>query len=485
MQLADPELKRTQCYINGRFVDAPDGATFLVVNPADSSEVAMVADADAATTAQAIEAASVAFPDWRGRTAKARAAILKTWFDLVMAAQDDLAVIMTTEQGKPLAESRGEVAYGASFIEWFAEEGKRVYGDVIPTHAEGKRILVTKAPVGVVGAITPWNFPIAMIARKAAAALAAGCTFVVKPAEDTPLCALALAELAQRAGIPPGVFNVVPGSRSAVIGGELTSNPLVKKITFTGSTATGRLLLEQCAATVKRTSMELGGNAPFIVFDDADLDAAVDGAVASKYRNAGQTCVCANRILVQEGIYDAFVERLAEKARAFRLGNGLDDGVTMGPLIHARAAEGVDEKVAQALSAGAQAVIGGHRSDLGECFYEPTVLTGVDATMRVFSEEIFGPVAPVFPFADEDEAIARANDTIYGLAAYFYARDIGRVYRVMEGLDYGMVAVNDGMLSTEVAPFGGVKQSGMGREGSKYGIEDYLDIKYTLIGGLG
>lgn len=484
MQLSDPDLFRTQCYVNGRFVDAPEGAQFIVLNPADGSEVAMVADADAAFTEQAIEAAALAFPDWRRQTAKARAAILRRWFELTIAAKADLATLMTTEQGKPLAEAKGEVGYGAAFIEWFAEEGKRVYGDVIPPHAEGKRILVTKEPVGVVGAITPWNFPIAMITRKAAAALAAGCTFVVKPAEDTPLCALALAELAHRAGIPPGVFNVVTGSRSAVIGGEFTSNPEVRKITFTGSTATGRKLLEQSAGTVKRTSMELGGNAPFIVFDDADLDAAVAGAVASKYRNAGQTCVCANRILVQEKIHDAFVERLADKARAFRLGSGLDPDVTMGPLIHARAAEGVAEKVTQAIEGGAEAVTGGGRSDLGECFFEPTVLTGVDRTMRVFSEEIFGPVAPVFRFSDEDEAVAMANDTIYGLAAYFYARDVGRIFRVLEGLEYGMVAVNDGMLSTEVAPFGGVKQSGMGREGSKYGIEDYLNVKYGLIGGL-
>ena len=484
MQLSDPDLFRTQCYVNGRFVDAPEGAQFIVLNPADGSEVAMVADADAALTEQAIEAAALAFPDWRRQTAKARAAILRRWFELVTAATDDLATLMTTEQGKPLAEAKGEVGYGAGFIEWFAEEGKRVYGDVIPPHAEGKRILVTKEPVGVVGAITPWNFPIAMITRKAAAALAAGCTFVVKPAEDTPLCALALAELAQRAGIPPGVFNVVTGSRSAVIGGELTANPKVRKITFTGSTATGRRLLEQSAGTVKRTSMELGGNAPFIVFDDADLDAAVAGAVASKYRNAGQTCVCANRILVQERIHDAFVERLAEKGAAFHLGNGLDPDVTMGPLIHARAAEEVEAKVTQAIEGGAEAVIGGGRSNLGECFFEPTVLTGVDRTMRVFSEEIFGPVAPVFRFSDEDEAVAMANDTIYGLAAYLYARDVGRIFRVLEGLEYGMVAVNDGMLSTEVAPFGGVKQSGMGREGSKYGIEDYLNVKYGLIGGL-
>ena len=484
MQLQDQALLKQQGYINGEWVDAPNGATLAVTDPATGAEIARVADLDAAATRRAIAAAEQALPAWKAKTAKERARLLRNWYQLIVAAKDDLAVIMTTEQGKPLFEAAGEVLYGASFIEWFAEEGKRVYGDIIPTHASDKRILVTKEAIGVVAAITPWNFPNAMIARKAAPALAAGCTIVIKPAKETPLSALALAELAHRAGIPAGVLNVVVGSSSSAIGGELTANPAVRKLSFTGSTRVGKLLLKQCADTVKKTSMELGGNAPFIVFDDADLDQAVAGALVSKYRNAGQTCVCANRLLVQASVYPQFVAKLAAKVAEFKLGHGLDAGTVIGPMINPGAVEDVHALVEEALSKGATALVGGAPAAEGACFYQPTILTGVTPAMRVFREEIFGPIAPILSFKDEAEAIALANDTEYGLAAYFYARDMGRIWRVMEGLEYGMVAINEGVLSTELAPFGGIKESGSGREGSKYGIEDYLEIKYALLGGV-
>ncbi|MEM6730250.1 MAG: NAD-dependent succinate-semialdehyde dehydrogenase [Myxococcota bacterium] len=480
--LSDKRLLRTDCYIGGEWVSAD--SQFEVRNPATGEGLAEVADADAALARRAVESATGAWPGWRSMLAKERTATLRRWFDLVLENLEDLAQLMTLEQGKPLTESRGEVRYGAAFIEWFGEEAKRVYGDTIPNHGPGKRIVVMKEPVGVVAAVTPWNFPIAMITRKAGAALAAGCTFVVKPAEDTPLCALALAELADRAGLPGGVFNVVPTSRPAPVGEVLTTDPRVRKFSFTGSTAVGKRLLGQCATTVKKVSMELGGNAPFIVFEDADIDAAVQGAMASKYRNAGQTCVCANRILVQRSVHDAFVEKLAAEVSRLRVGNGLDEGVTIGPLIHRKAANEVESKVADALGAGAKAVVGGGGAASGPNFFEPTVLTGVNEDMRVFNEEIFGPVAPVLSFEDEAHALSMANATPFGLAAYFYSRDVGRVWRVMEGLEYGMVACNDGMLSTEVAPFGGMKESGLGREGSYYGIDDYVEVKYGLFGGL-
>ena len=482
VSLTDQSLLQTRAYVNGAWRDAHSGRSFAVTNPATGEELARVADLGAEETRQAIAAAADALPAWRARTAKERAGLLRRWFELIMAAQEDLAVLMTLEQGKPLAEARGEVAYGASFIEWFAEEGKRVYGDVVPTFAGNKRILVLKEPIGVVAAITPWNFPSAMITRKVAPALAAGCTVVVKPAEDTPLSALALAVLAERAGIPAGVLNIVTGSDPVAIGGELTGNPLVRKLSFTGSTEVGRILMRQSADTVKKVSLELGGNAPFIVFDDADLDEAVKGAIASKYRNAGQTCVCANRLLVQDGVYDAFAAKLVEAVRAIRVGNGLEAGVQQGPMINAQALDKVEELMGDALAKGARVALGGGRHGLGGNFFEPTVLTGVTPAMRVAREEIFGPVAPLFRFTTEEEAVHMANDTEFGLAAYFYSRDIGRVWRVAEGLEYGMVAINEGILSTEVAPFGGVKQSGIGREGSKYGIEDYLEIKYLCMG---
>ena len=421
---------------------------------------------------------------WRREPAKTRARILRRWFDLLMAHQEDLARIMTAEQGKVLAESRGEIAYGAAYVEWFAEQAKRIDGHIIPGPAPDKRILCVREPVGVVAAITPWNFPNAMIARKAAPALAAGCTVVIKPASETPLSALAMAELAQRAGLPDGAMNVVAGS-SATIGGELTGNATVRKLTFTGSTPVGKHLVEQCAATLKRTSMELGGNAPFIVFDDADLDAAVAGAMASKYRNSGQTCVCSNRLLVQDGIHDAFVEKLVAAVGELRVGDGMTEGVAIGPLVNSGAVEDVDGLVQGSIAAGAQAALGGARHDLGPCFYQPTVLTGVTAAMPVFRNEIFGPVAPVTRFADEDEAVALANDTPFGLASYFYTRDLGRAWRVGEALEYGIVGINEGLISNEMAPFGGVKESGNGREGSRFGIDDYVDIKYMLMGGLG
>jgi len=484
MQLKDSNLLRTRAYIDGAWLDADGDARFEVRNPADGSVIASVPDMGATESQRAIAAAEAALPAWRARTAKERAAVLRRWFELILANQEDLAVLMTAEQGKPLAEARGEVAYGASFIEWFAEEGKRIYGDVIPPHGADKRIVVIKQPIGVVAAITPWNFPNAMITRKAGPALAAGCTMVIKPAEDTPLSALALAELAERAGMPPGVFNIVTTNRAAEVGAELTASPVVRKLSFTGSTEVGKLLMAQCAGTVKKVALELGGNAPFIVFDDADLDAAVAGAMASKYRNAGQTCVCANRLLVQDGIYDAFAEKLAEAVAKLKVGPGLSGEVQQGPLINEDAVEKVEELLADAVGKGAQIACCGKRHALGGTFFEPTIVTGVTPAMRVAREEIFGPVAPLFRFHTEEEAIRMANDTEFGLAAYFYARDIARVWRVAEGLEYGIVGINEGLISTEVAPFGGVKASGVGREGSKYGIDDFVEIKYLCIGGI-
>jgi succinate-semialdehyde dehydrogenase/glutarate-semialdehyde dehydrogenase len=485
LKLSDSELLKSDAFIDGAWVAADSGARFAVRNPATDEVIAEVADVGEAETRRAIEAAAKALPAWRKKTAKERAVILRKWFDLIMAAQEDLAQLMTAEQGKPLAETRGEVAYGASFIEWFAEEGKRIYGDVIPTSHQGRRILVLKEPIGVVAAITPWNFPNAMITRKCAPALAAGCTFVIKPAEDTPLSALALAELGVRAGIPAGVFNVLPSDQAAKVGGELTGNPLVRKFSFTGSTEIGKLLMRQCASTVKKVSLELGGNAPFIVFDDADLDAAIDGAMLSKYRNMGQTCVCANRILVQDKIYDAFAEKLAAKVRVMKVGDGTQDGVTQGPLINEDGVKKVERLIADATKKGAKVMVGGKRHPLGHTFFEPTILTEATPAMAMAREEIFGPVASLYRFGTEEEAIRMANDTEFGLAAYFYTRDVGRVFRVAEALEYGILGINEGIISTEVAPFGGFKESGIGREGSKYGIEDYLEIKYLALGGIG
>jgi succinate-semialdehyde dehydrogenase/glutarate-semialdehyde dehydrogenase len=485
LNLTDTSLLRTQLYVDGQWVDADNGATMAVCNPATREEIVAIPNAGAAETRRAIEAADRAFASWRNVVAKERSAILKKWYALIMANQEDLARIMTAEQGKPLAESRGEVAYGAAFVEWFAEEGRRIYGDTISANNPNQRIVTLKQPVGVVAAITPWNFPIAMITRKVAPALAAGCTIVLKPATETPLCALALAALGERAGLPAGVFSVVAGNRARDIGGEMTGNPIVRKLTFTGSTEIGKVLMAQCAQTVKKTSMELGGNAPFIVFDDADLDAAVVGAMASKYRNAGQTCVCANRILVQDAVFDAFTEKLVAAVKALKVGNGADDGVTIGPLINQAAIDKVTSIVNQATAGGARVLIGGRASAThGGSFYEPTVLVDVDDTMEVYNEEIFGPVAPLFRFKTEADAIRIGNDTPFGLSAYFYSRDIGRIWRVAEGLEYGIVGINEGIISTEVAPFGGVKESGIGREGSKYGIDDYLEIKYLCMGGI-
>lgn len=483
MQISDKALIRTKAYIDGTWCDADNGETLAVVNPANGENIADVAKCGTAETRRAIEAAERAQVGWRQATAKERAAVLRKWLELMLDAQEDLAQIMTAEQGKPLEESRGEIAYGASYIEWFAEEAKRVYGDTIPQPSNDKRVVVIKQPVGVVACITPWNFPNAMLSRKIAPALAAGCTVVCKPASETPLSALAMAELAERAGVPAGVVNIVVG-KTREIGEELTSNPIVRKLTFTGSTAIGKMLVEQCAGTMKRTSMELGGNAPFIVFDDADVDAAVQGAMVCKFRNAGQTCVCANRILVQDGIYDEFADKLAAAMAGLRVGDGAQEGVDVGPLINEKAANDVLEFVGDAVAKGAHVAAGGGRSDLGSCYIEPTLLTGVKTDMRVFSEEIFGPVAPLFRFGDEEEAIAMANDTEFGLASYFYSRDIGRIWRVSEGLEYGIVGINTGLVSNEMAPFGGVKESGQGREGSKYGLDDYLEIKYMCIGGI-
>ena len=485
MRLKDPQLVREAAYIDGAWCGADSGATFEVTNPASGAVLARLPDMVEGETRRAIEAAAAAWPAWAAKTAKERAAVLRKWYELIMGAQEDLAIIMTSEQGKPLAEARGEVAYGASFIEWFAEEGKRIYGDVIPHTQPGRRIVVLKQPIGVVAAITPWNFPNAMITRKCGPALAAGCPIVIKPPAETPLSALALAVLAERAGIPKGIFNIVTTAHSSRVGQEMTANTLVRKFSFTGSTEIGKLLMRQCASTVKKVSLELGGNAPFIVFDDADLDAAVAGAMLSKFRNMGQTCVCANRIFVQDKVHDAFAAKLAAAAAAMKVGDGLAEGVTQGPLINMEAVEKVERLVGDAVAKGAKLMTGGKRHALGHTFFEPTVLSGVTAQMPIAQEEIFGPVATLFRFNTEADAIRLANDTEYGLAAYFYARDIGRVWRVAEALEYGIVGINEGIISTEVAPFGGMKESGIGREGSKYGIEDFLEVKYLAMGGIG
>jgi succinate-semialdehyde dehydrogenase/glutarate-semialdehyde dehydrogenase len=483
MLLKNATLFKQQACLDGAWIGADSGATLEVRNPSTGAVLGRVPNMGATEAKRAIEAADRALPAWRDQTAKQRAVILRNWFNLVMANQEDLARLMTAEQGKPLAESRTEIAYAAGFIEWFAEECKRVYGDTIPAHAADKRIVVLKQPIGVTAAITPWNFPAAMITRKCGPALAAGCTMVLKPASQTPYSALALAVLAERAGVPKGVFNVLTGG-AREIGGELTANPLVRKVTFTGSTEVGKLLMRQAADTVKKCSMELGGNAPFIVFDDADLDAAVQGALASKFRNAGQTCVCANRLLVQSGVYDAFADKFASAVAALKVGDGFEEGVDIGPLIDEAACQKVEKHIADALAKGAKIVVGGKRHARGGLFFMPTVLTGVTPQMIVAREETFGPVAPLFRFNDEARAIQMANDTEFGLASYFYSRDIGRIFRVAESLEYGIVGINEGLISTEQAPFGGVKESGLGREGSKYGIEGYLEIKYLCLGGI-
>jgi succinate-semialdehyde dehydrogenase/glutarate-semialdehyde dehydrogenase len=482
-QLKDPSLLREQCYIDGKWQDADNGATHAVNNPASGRRIGTSPVMGAAETTRAIAAADAAWPAWRAKTAKERSAILRKWFELMLANVDDLALILTTEQGKPLAESKGEVTIGAWYVEWVAEEARRIYGDVIPTIGNDRRLVVIKQPVGVCAAITPWNFPSSMITRKVAPALAAGCTVVIKPAEATPFSALVLAELAHRAGFPPGVLNVITGNAKA-IGGEMCANPTVRKLSFTGSTAVGRLLMKQVAPTIKKLSLELGGNAPFIVFDDADLDAAADGAIISKYRNAGQTCVCANRLFVHDKVYDAFAAKLGDRVRALKVGAGTEAGVNQGPLIDQAALAKVEEHVADALALGARVATGGKRHALGGTFYEPTVLTGVTPEMKIFREETFGPVAPLFRFGSDAEVIELANRTEFGLASYFYSRDIGRIWRVAEELEYGMVGVNTGLITTEVAPFGGVKQSGLGREGSKYGIDEYVEVKYVCFGGI-
>jgi succinate-semialdehyde dehydrogenase/glutarate-semialdehyde dehydrogenase len=484
MKLKDRKLFRQKCYVDGAWIGADDGKTFRVNNPADDSILGTAPALGKAETRRAIKAADAAWPAWRAKTAKERAAILNRWSQLMMANADDLATIMTMEQGKPLAEAKGEVVYSSSFLEWFAEEGKRVYGDTIPENAPGRRIVVTKEPIGVVACITPWNFPSAMITRKAAPALAAGCTVVARPASQTPYSAFALAELAERAGMPPGVFNVVTGP-SGIQGAELTGNPIIRKLSFTGSTEIGKLLMAQCAGTVKKTSMELGGNAPFIVFDDADLDSAVLGAIASKYRNTGQTCVCANRLLVQDKVYDAFTKKLVAAVRKLKVGNGLKPGITQGPLIDQNAVAKVKEHIDDAVSKGGRVLTGGKRHPFGGTFFQPTVIADATTKMMFAKEETFGPVAPIFRFRTEAQAIRMANDTEFGLAAYFYARDVGRVWRVAEALEYGIIGINEGIISTEVAPFGGVKESGTGREGSKYGIEEFLEVKYMCMGGIG
>ncbi|MGH8706847.1 MAG: NAD-dependent succinate-semialdehyde dehydrogenase [Burkholderiales bacterium] len=481
--LKDPKLFREQCYLDGAWTPADSGKTFAVRNPANGDQLGSVPDMGAAETKKAIAAAQSALPAWRAKTGKERAAILRKWNDLILANVEDLALILTSEQGKPLAESKGEVTIGAAYVEWFAEEAKRIYGDTIPTPWPDRRIVVVKQPVGVCAAITPWNFPHSMITRKVAPGLAAGCTVILKPAEQTPYSALALAELAERAGFPKGVLNIITGDAPA-IGQELCANPSVRKISFTGSTEVGRLLMQQAAPTVKKISLELGGNAPFIVFDDADLDAAVEGAIVSKYRNTGQTCVCANRLFVQDGIYEKFAAKLADKVKAMKVGAGTEAGVVQGPLIDQAALAKVEEHVADALAGGARALTGGQRHSLGGTYYEPTVLTGTTPRMKIFREETFGPVAPLFRFKNDDEVVELANRTEYGLAAYFYSRDIGRCWRVAEQLEYGMVGVNSGLITTEVAPFGGVKQSGLGREGSKYGCEEFVEVKYICMGGV-
>jgi succinate-semialdehyde dehydrogenase/glutarate-semialdehyde dehydrogenase len=483
MKLADPRLLREQCFIDGSWVAADDGGVLQVKNPATGTTLGSVPNMGVSETRRAIAAADAALPGWKARTAKERAVILRRWFDLISSHLEDLAQLMTAEQGKPLAESKSEILYAASFIEWFAEEAKRLYGDVIPGHQADKRILVLRQPVGVVAAITPWNFPAAMITRKAGPALASGCTLVCKPATHTPYSALALAELASRAGIPKGVFNVLTGS-AASIGGEMTRNPTVRKLTFTGSTEVGKKLMQQCAGTVKKLSLELGGNAPFIVFDDADLDAAVQGAIASKYRNTGQTCVCANRLLIQAGVYETFAAKLKVAVAELRVGDGLAGVTDQGPLIDAKAVAKVEEHIADAVSKGAKVLLGGRRHALGGSFFEPTILTEVNPNMLVAREETFGPVAPLFRFATEADAIRMANDTEFGLAAYIYTQDLARSWRVSEAVEYGIVGLNTGIISTEVAPFGGVKESGIGREGSRYGILDYTEIKYVCVGGV-
>ncbi|MFO1303318.1 MAG: NAD-dependent succinate-semialdehyde dehydrogenase [Burkholderiales bacterium] len=481
--LADPSLLRTQCHVDGRWIDADSRATFTIRNPASGATIGTVPDCGAAETRRAIDAASRAWPAWRDALAKDRCAIVRKWYELILQHADDLALILTTEQGKPLAEAKGEIAIGAAYVEWFAEEGKRVYGDVIPTIGNDRRLVVVKQAVGVCAAITPWNFPHSMITRKVAPALAAGCTVVCKPAEATPYSALALAELAHRAGFPPGVFNVIVGDAPS-IGRELCANPTVRKLSFTGSTEVGRILMAQCAPTIKKLSLELGGNAPFIVFDDADLDAAADGAIVSKYRNSGQTCVCANRLFVQAGVYDAFAAKLAERVEKLVVGPGVKPGVTQGPLINDEALAKVEDHVADATKRGAKVVTGGKRHALGGTFYEPTVLAHVTREMKIFSEETFGPVAPLIRFEKDEEVVAMANDSEFGLASYFYTRDVGRAWRVAEQLEAGMVGVNTGLITTQVAPFGGVKQSGLGREGSKYGIDEYVEVKYICFGGV-
>ena len=483
LQLKDPGLLRQQAYLNGEWNDADSGATLAVTNPATGEQIGTVPLMGAAETRRAIEAASAAWPAWRKKSAKERAAILRKWNDLILENADDLALLMTAEQGKPLAESKGEVTYGASFIEWFGEEAKRIAGETLASPWQDRRLLVTKEPIGVCAAITPWNFPIAMITRKAGPALAAGCPMVLKPAEATPFSALALAVLAERAGVPAGVFSVVTG-KPQEIGAEMTSNPTVRKLTFTGSTAVGRLLMQQCAPTIKKLSLELGGNAPFIVFDDADLDAAVEGAIASKYRNAGQTCVCANRIYVQDGVYEQFADKLVAAVRKLKVGNGAEAGVTQGPLIDDKAVKKVEQHVADAVSKGGRLLLGGQRHALGHSFFEPTVIADASADMLVAGEETFGPLAPLFRFHIDEEAIALANNTEFGLAAYFYSRDVGRIWRVAEGLESGMVGVNTGLISNEIAPFGGVKQSGLGREGSTHGMDEFLVMKYICLGGI-
>ena len=484
MNLTRRSLLREQCYIDGQWLGSSDGKTIAVTNPADDSVLGNVPSLTGDDVQRAIMAAQKALPAWRDTSAKERSKLMRRWFELCMAAQEDLATILTCEQGKPLAEARGEIAYGSGFIEWFSEEAKRVYGDVIPAPTTDRRIIVLKQPVGVVAAITPWNFPNAMITRKAGAALAAGCTIVVKPASATPFSALALAELASEAGIPPGVFNVVTGS-SSVVGGVLTASPIVRKLSFTGSTEVGKTLMAQCAGTVKKVSMELGGNAPFIIFADADLDAAVDGVMASKFRNTGQTCVCANRIFVQDGIYDKFAGKLKERIEAQKMGNGLEPGVTLGPLIDDAAVAKVKEHIVDAIGLGARVVTGGAVHALGGRFFQPTILADVSPQAKLMNEETFGPVAPLIRFATEEEAVHRANDTPFGLAAYFYTGSYDRAWRVAEALECGIVGLNEGLISTEVAPFGGVKESGVGREGSKYGVDDYVEVKYICAGGLG
>lgn len=483
LRLKNPALFRQQCYINGAWIDADNHSTVPVTNPASGERIGTVPKMGATETRRAIEAASAALPAWRAKTARERATTLRRWFELILASQDDLALLMTTEQGKPQAEARAEIAFGASFIEWFAEEGKRIYGDIIPQQQNDRRILVLKQPVGVCGAITPWNFPSAMLTRKAGPALAAGCTMVLKPASQTPYSALALAALAEEAGIPKGVLNVVTGS-AAEIGGELTANPIVRKITFTGSTEIGRVLMRQSADTVKKISLELGGNAAFVVFDDADLEDAVEALLASKFRNAGQTCVCTNRVLVQDGVYDAFASKFAQRVRSLKVGPGTEPGTNVGPLIDDAAVAKVEEHIQDALIGGATVVAGGRRHSLGGRFFEPTVLKDAEPHMRIFREETFGPVAPLIRFRTEHEAVTLANDTEYGLANHLFSRDVGRVFRVAEKLESGIVAVNTGIFSTEVAPFGGMKQSGIGREGGKYGIEEFLEVKYVCLGGI-